>query len=156
MPANAGRLHVADISLLVGNRNSSWRTDGHTSNGLLYRAIRSGQHGPGNDGKAQIRLANRRYCSPLLYFKADMTASLSATLYTPHFIRTHVFGTDQCVEVRSDMHQDRPSGATEFVAMTTTKGALTRTFNWANRVAANLEAVTASAQNRETIHLSAS
>ena len=117
-----------------------------------------------------------------LGFEAGMTASLSAILYTPHFIRTHVFGTEQWVEIRSDTHPDTPGGKTEFVAMTTNKGAETKIFDWVDSVTANLEAfadaieggkaypierwemvhnievleaIATSAQNRETIHLSA-
>jgi predicted dehydrogenase len=115
-----------------------------------------------------------------LGFEAGMTATLNAVLYTPHFIRTHVFGTDQWVEVRSDTHPDTPGGKTEFVAMTTANGAKTQTFDWVDTVSANLEAfadaiegrkaypiehwemvhnievleaIAASAQNRQTIHL---
>lgn len=115
-----------------------------------------------------------------LGFEAGMTASLNAILYTPHFIRTHVFGTDKWVEVRSDTHPDTPGGKTEFVTMTTDHGAETQTFDWKDTVSVNLEAfadaiegskpypiehwemvhnievleaIAASAQNRETVHL---
>lgn len=117
-----------------------------------------------------------------LGFEAGMTATLNAILYTPHFIRTHVFGTDRWVEVRSDTHPDTPGGKTEFVAMTTEGGPEAKTFEWIDTVAANLEAfadaiegrqaypiahwemvhnievleaIATSAENRETVHLPA-
>lgn len=117
-----------------------------------------------------------------LGFEAGMTATLSAILYTPHFIRTHVFGTDQWIEVRSDTHPDTPGGKTEFVTMTTNGGAEKKMFDWMDTVSANLEAfadaiegnkaypierwemvhnievleaIAASAANRETVHLKA-
>jgi predicted dehydrogenase len=115
-----------------------------------------------------------------LGFEAGMLATLNAILYTPHFIRTHVFGTDKWVEVRSETHPDTPGGKTEFTAMTTAAGAETQTFDWVDTVSANLEAfadaiegrqpypierwemvhnievfeaITKSAANRETVHL---
>lgn len=75
-----------------------------------------------------------------LAFEAGMTATLSAVLYTPHFIRTHVFGSDKWVEVRSDTHPDTPGGITEMVVMETGKAADVRRYDWLDTVAANLEA----------------
>ena len=45
-----------------------------------------------------------------LGFEAGMTATLSAVLHTPHFIRMHVFGTDRWIEVLNDSHPDTPGG----------------------------------------------
>ena len=35
-----------------------------------------------------------------------MTATLSAILHTPHFIRMHVFGSKKWIEVLNDSHPD--------------------------------------------------
>jgi len=43
-----------------------------------------------------------------LQFEAGMTATLHAILHTPHFIRTHVFGSDMWVEIRNSTHPDTP------------------------------------------------
>ncbi|MGI9505670.1 MAG: Gfo/Idh/MocA family protein, partial [Geminicoccaceae bacterium] len=43
-------------------------------------------------------------------FKAGMTATFSAILYTPHFIRLHVFGSKRWVEVINSTHPDTPGG----------------------------------------------
>lgn len=73
-----------------------------------------------------------------LGFEAGMTASLSALLYTPHFIRTHVFGSDKWVEARSDTHPDTPGGVTELVVMQTGKEPDVARFDWTDTVIENL------------------
>ncbi len=78
-----------------------------------------------------------------LGFEAGMTATLSAVLYTPHFIRMHVFGSKQWVEVRNDTHPDTPGGVAELVrARTGHPHEITR-YDWTDAVVANLEAFAA-------------
>ena len=116
-----------------------------------------------------------------LGFEAGMTATLSAVLHTPHFIRTHVFGTDKWIEVRNDSHPDTPGGKVSFVESVTGQPNKETMFDWTDAVAANLnafrlaclgeqpyrftneemihnievlEAIANSAENRETVHLS--
>ncbi len=115
-----------------------------------------------------------------LGFEAGMTATLSAVLYTPHFIRMQVFGTKQWVEVRNDTHPDTPGGVAELVIARTGQPHEVQRHDWTDSVVANLEAfadaiegkadypytheqmvhnievleaIAASAENRETVHL---
>ena len=75
-----------------------------------------------------------------LGFEAGMTASLSAILATPHFIRFHVFGSEQWVEVRNDTHPDTPGGIAELVQAKTGEPMKTERYEWTDTVVANLEA----------------
>lgn len=75
-----------------------------------------------------------------LGFEAGMTASLSAVLATPHFIRFHVFGSEQWVEVRNDTHPDTPGGIAELLLSKTGEPIKTERFEWTDTVVANLEA----------------
>lgn len=75
-----------------------------------------------------------------LKFKAGMTATLSAILYTPHFIRLHVFGSDAAVEVRNNTHPDTPGGIAEMVVSRTDQDAVVEKFDWTDTVVENLEA----------------
>lgn len=75
-----------------------------------------------------------------LGFAAGMTASLSAILYTPHFIRLHVFGSSAWVEVRNATHPDTPGGITDMTLYTTAGGAELHRFEWHDTVVQNLEA----------------
>jgi len=75
-----------------------------------------------------------------LKFKAGMTATLSAILYTPHFIRLHVFGSDAWAEVRNDTHPDTPGGIAELVVARTGKPHKIHQYEWTDTVVANLEA----------------
>lgn len=115
-----------------------------------------------------------------LKFETGMTATLSAILYTPHFIRMHVFGSDAWVEVRNDTHPDTPGGVATLVVSRTDQPFETQQYDWTDTVVANLdafadavagvaaypytheqlvhnievlEAITQSAENGETIHL---
>jgi len=115
-----------------------------------------------------------------LKFEAGMTASLSAILYTPHFIRMHVFGSKAAVEVRNDTHPDTPGGIAQMVVSRTDQKPLVEDFDWTDTVVENLEtfadavagvapypntheqlienivvleAITQSAETGETIHL---
>lgn len=75
-----------------------------------------------------------------LKFKAGMTATLSAILYTPHFIRLHVFGSDAWVEVRNDTHPDTPDGVAELVLSRTDQPHEVHRYDWTDTVVENLEA----------------
>ena len=54
-----------------------------------------------------------------LGFEAGMTATLSAVLHTPHFIRMHVFGTDKWIEIINESHPDTPGGKVNFLVAET-------------------------------------
>lgn len=74
-----------------------------------------------------------------LKFDAGMTATLSAILYTPHFIRLHVFGSSAWAEVRNDTHPDTPGGVAELVIARTDQPHETHRYDWTDTVVANLE-----------------
>lgn len=78
-----------------------------------------------------------------LGFEAGMTASFSAVLYTPHFMRMHVFGSKEWVEIRNDTHPDTPGGVAEFVRARTGHPHEVVRYNWTDTVVANLEAFAA-------------
>jgi predicted dehydrogenase len=78
-----------------------------------------------------------------MQFKAGMTATLQAILHTPHFIRTHVFGTDMWVEVRNSTHPDTPGGTATMQCYKSAEDTTTRVFDWTDSVTANLEAFAA-------------
>ncbi|MEP3275452.1 MAG: Gfo/Idh/MocA family oxidoreductase [Stappiaceae bacterium] len=73
-------------------------------------------------------------------FEAGMTATLSAILHTPHFIRMHVFGTDQWIEVRNESHPDTPGGKVTYELARTGSENQMQTFAWEDAVVHNLEA----------------
>lgn len=81
-----------------------------------------------------------------LGFREGMTASFSAVLHTPHFIRMHVFGTEKWIEVLNESHPDTPGGKVTYVEAVTGKEPVTRVFEWADAVVANLEAFRAAAR----------
>ncbi len=115
-----------------------------------------------------------------LGFAEGMTATLSAVLYTPHFIRMHVFGTKRWIQVINDTHPDTPGGRVRYMVSETGKDIALTQLGWTDSVVANLEAFAAavrgaapypisaeemvhnievlevvakSAENRETVHL---
>jgi predicted dehydrogenase len=75
-----------------------------------------------------------------MQFKAGMTATLQAILHTPHFIRTHVFGSDMWVEIRNATHPDTPGGKSTMERYRSIDDADTEVFDWSDSVTANLEA----------------
>lgn len=75
-----------------------------------------------------------------MQFKAGMTATLQAILHTPHFIRTHVFGSDMWVEIRNATHPDTPGGKSTMERYRSIDDAETEVFDWTDSVTANLEA----------------
>lgn len=85
-----------------------------------------------------------------LGFKAGMTATLSAILATPHFIRYHVFGSDAHVEVRNDTHPDTPGGQSHLALTVTDKPLHTETYDWVDAVTLNLEAFAAAVEGKGT------
>ncbi len=78
-----------------------------------------------------------------LGFEAGMTATFSAILKTPHFIRCHVFGSERWVEVRNDTHPDTPGGIAELVLAKTGEPHQVERYEWTDTVVANLEAFAA-------------
>ncbi|WP_162009370.1 Gfo/Idh/MocA family oxidoreductase [Labrenzia sp. CE80] len=115
-----------------------------------------------------------------LGFEAGMTATLSAVLHTPHFIRMHVFGTEKWIEVLNDSHPDTPDGIVRVLTAQTGQPVEQKNYDWEDAVVANLEsfaryvsgtgsypftleeivhnievleAIAKSAENRETISL---
>lgn len=75
-----------------------------------------------------------------LQFKAGMTATLQAILHTPHFIRTHVFGSEMWVEIRNATHPDTPGGKSSMERYRNIDDTQTQVFDWTDSVTANLEA----------------
>ncbi|MCH1531624.1 MAG: Gfo/Idh/MocA family oxidoreductase [Planktomarina temperata] len=75
-----------------------------------------------------------------LQFKAGMTATLQAILHTPHFIRTHVFGSEMWVEIRNATHPDTPGGKSTMERYRSIEDTETEVFDWTDSVTANLEA----------------
>jgi predicted dehydrogenase len=84
-----------------------------------------------------------------LGFEAGMTATLSAVLHTPHFIRMHVFGTDKWVEVINNSHPDTPDGTVRVTTAQTGKPLDFKEYAWSDAVTENLEAFCAACQDRE-------
>jgi predicted dehydrogenase len=78
-----------------------------------------------------------------LRFAAGMTAQIQAILNTPHFLRTHVFGSDEWVEIRNATHPDTPGGRVDMVRYRGIDDRDARTYDWTDAVTANLEAFAA-------------
>lgn len=81
-----------------------------------------------------------------LGFEAGMTATLSAVLHTPHFIRMHVFGSDKWVEVLNDSHPDTPDGIVRVLTAQTGQPVDQKQYTWTDAVIDNLEAFATAAQ----------
>jgi predicted dehydrogenase len=75
-----------------------------------------------------------------LKFEAGMTATLQAILHTPHFIRTHIFGSDMWVEVRNATHPDTPGGKVTMECYKSIDDTKTKVIEWTDSVTENLEA----------------
>lgn len=75
-----------------------------------------------------------------LRFEAGMTATFSAILATPPFIRFHVFGAEGWVEVRNSDHPDSPESAAELVLTQSGRPPGVERYEWTDTVVANLEA----------------
>jgi len=85
-----------------------------------------------------------------LGFEAGMTATLSAVLHTPHFIRMHVFGSQKWVEILNDSHPDTPDGIVRVLTAQTGHPVIETRHAWTDAVTANLEAFSAAAQGAQT------
>ena len=81
-----------------------------------------------------------------LGFEAGMTATLSAVLHTPHFIRMHVFGSAEWIEVLNDTHPDTPGGTVRHLKSITGQPIEQTDYEWADAVTTNLEAFAHSAR----------
>ena len=75
-----------------------------------------------------------------LQFEAGMTATLQALLNTPHFLRTHVFGSAAHVEIRNATHPDTPGGQTDLTIYRSHENQNHEVLDWTDSVLANLEA----------------
>jgi predicted dehydrogenase len=73
-----------------------------------------------------------------LEFEKGMTAQLQAILHTPHFLRTHVFGTDMWVEIRNATHPDTPGGKVTMECFKSIDSTNIKQFEWTDSVTANL------------------
>ena len=95
-----------------------------------------------------------------LLFEAGMTANIQAILHTPHFLRTHIFGSEMWAEVRNSTHPDETSGIAELQVYRSLEDTNTTRYDWSDSVSANLEnwasAITNNAQylnkNFEMMH----
>ncbi len=85
-----------------------------------------------------------------LGFEAGMTASLSAVLHTPHFIRMHVFGSQRWVEILNDSHPDTPGGTVRVITAQSGKPLQHSQYEWVDAVVANLEAFCAAVTGQGT------
>ncbi|SMY08036.1 Gfo/Idh/MocA family protein [Flavimaricola marinus] len=83
-----------------------------------------------------------------LQFEEGMTATLQAILHTPHFLRTHVFGSDMWVEIRNATHPDTPGGAVTMECYRSIDDNEMINFEWTDSVTANLEAWAAAIAGR--------
>ena len=73
-----------------------------------------------------------------LGFHSGVTATLSALLATPHFIRFHVFGSAAWAETRSDTHPDTPGGQSHLVLSRSNTPDEASAYAWQDTVIANL------------------
>ncbi|NNE80653.1 MAG: Gfo/Idh/MocA family oxidoreductase [Silicimonas sp.] len=78
-----------------------------------------------------------------LGFEEGMTATLSAVLHTPHFIRMHVFGTKRWIEILNESHPDTPGGKVTYIVAETGQDIVQKEFAWEDAVVHNLEAFAA-------------
>lgn len=78
-----------------------------------------------------------------LGFEKGMTATLSAILYTPNFIRYHVFGSERWAELRNDTHPHTPGGTAVLQILKSGGEPVIERYDWTDTVVANLEAFAA-------------
>jgi predicted dehydrogenase len=144
---------------LVGLTADSWRTTkafapaaGMTQMGIHLTDLLIAFYGP--VASLQAFTADRSLgwetgdvVTVQMQFKAGMTATLQAILHTPHFIRTHVFGSDMWVEIRNSTHPDTPGGKATMECYRNLDDTHTQVFDWTDSVMANLEAFGAAIRN---------
>lgn len=137
---------------LIGVPAGDWRTSkavspaaGMTAMGIHLTDLLISFFGPVDT--VQAMTANRSLCwetgdvvTAQLGFKAGMTATLSAVLHTPHFIRMHVFGTQQWVEILNESHPDTPGGKVNYLVGETGQDVQHKVLAWEDAVVHNLEA----------------
>jgi predicted dehydrogenase len=137
---------------LIGLTSDSWRTSktfapaaGMTQMGIHLTDLLIAFYGP--VASLHAITANRSLgwetgdvVTVQLQFMAGMTATLQAILHTPHFIRTHVFGSDMWVEIRNATHPDTPGGKATMERYRSIDDTEMEIFDWTDSVTANLEA----------------
>ena len=140
---------------LIGLTSDSWRTTsafapaaGMTQMGIHLTDLLISFYGPVTSLHAitadrSLGWETGDVVTVQLQFKAGMTATLQAILHTPHFIRTHVFGSDMWVEIRNATHPDTPGGKATMERYRSIDDVETKVFNWTDSVTANLEAFSA-------------
>ena len=140
---------------LIGLPSDSWRTTsafapaaGMTQMGIHLTDLLISFYGPVNSLHAitadrSLGWETGDVVTVQLQFKAGMTATLQAILHTPHFIRTHVFGSDMWVEIRNATHPDTPGGKATMERYRSIDDVETKVFDWTDSVTANLEAFAA-------------
>ena len=140
---------------LIGLTSDSWRTTsafapaaGMTQMGIHLTDLLISFYGPVNSLHAitadrSLGWETGDVVTVQLQFKAGMTATLQAILHTPHFIRTHVFGSDMWVEIRNATHPDTPGGKATMERYRSIDDVETKVFDWTDSVTANLEAFAA-------------
>ena len=140
---------------LIGLTSDSWRTTsafapaaGMTQMGIHLTDLLISFYGPVTSLHAitadrSLGWETGDVVTVQLQFKAGMTATLQAILHTPHFIRTHVFGSDMWVEIRNATHPDTPGGKATMERYRSIGDVETKVFDWTDSVTANLEAFAA-------------
>ena len=83
-----------------------------------------------------------------LGFEEGMTATFSAVLHTPHFIRMHVFGSQQWIEALNQSHPDTPGGKVDYLVAETGQATRHTQLDWEDAVVHNLEAFAAAIAGR--------
>lgn len=139
-------------SKLIGLSSGSWRTTkafapaaGMTQMGIHLTDLLIAFYGPvaslhAITAQRSLGWETGDVVTVQLQFKAGMTATLQAILHTPHFIRTHVFGSDMWVEIRNETHPDTPGGKSTMQRYRSIDDTVTEVFDWTDSVIANLEA----------------
>ncbi|MDE0113597.1 MAG: Gfo/Idh/MocA family oxidoreductase [Albidovulum sp.] len=84
-----------------------------------------------------------------MQFKAGMIAQMQAILNTPHFLRTHVFGSREWIEIRNATHPDTPGGEVRMTRYRNNEDQDTSTFDWNDTVTANLRNFAAAIRGEE-------
>ncbi|MCB1395160.1 MAG: Gfo/Idh/MocA family oxidoreductase [Rhodobacteraceae bacterium] len=141
---------------LIGVAPGDWRTrkatspaGGMTATGIHLSDLFIWMFGPVHSVAAQVAARQLDWetgdtTAVQLGFAAGMSAQFQAILYTPHFIRLHVFGHLAHVEVRNSTHPDTPGGNAELVLTRTGEPPVRETYDWTDTVRANVEAWAAS------------
>ncbi len=88
-----------------------------------------------------------------LGFSTGVTASFSAVLHTPHFMRFHVFGSRQWIEVLNHSHPDTPGGRTTYRVSESGSKMREHDYAWTDTVVANLEAFARAVRGVEPYHI---